>query len=77
ATKLPVLLYNFPALTGQDLSADFVLKLVQAHKNIVGIKETVNDIGHVREMIQKVKGYNPDFSVLCGFEDLLINTLSL
>ncbi|MBU9723017.1 MULTISPECIES: dihydrodipicolinate synthase family protein [Bacillaceae] len=77
ATDLPVLLYNFPALTGQDLSAEFVLKLVQAHDNIVGIKETVNDIGHVREMIHQVKGYKSDFSVLCGFEDLLINTLSL
>ncbi|MGD7046334.1 4-hydroxy-tetrahydrodipicolinate synthase [Jeotgalibacillus proteolyticus] len=77
AADLPVLLYNFPALTGQDLSADFILKLVKEHDSIVGIKETVDNINHIREVIHTVKGYKPDFSVLCGFEDLFLNTLSL
>ncbi|WP_235599989.1 dihydrodipicolinate synthase family protein [Alkalihalobacillus trypoxylicola] len=76
-SKLPILLYNFPALTGQDLSPDLVSSLVAEHQNIVGIKETVSDIGHVREMIIKTKKINPHFSVLCGFEDLLLNSLSL
>ncbi|MDG5473674.1 4-hydroxy-tetrahydrodipicolinate synthase [Jeotgalibacillus sp. ET6] len=77
AAELPVLLYNFPALTGQDLSAEFILKLVKEHDSIVGIKETVDNINHIREVIQTVKGYKPDFSVLCGFEDLFLNTLCL
>jgi 2-dehydro-3-deoxy-D-pentonate aldolase len=77
ATDLPILLYNFPALTGQDLSPDFILKLVKEHDNIVGIKETVDNIGHIRDVINIVKGYQPDFTVLCGFEDLFLNTLSL
>ncbi|MEQ2467558.1 dihydrodipicolinate synthase family protein [Niallia sp. Sow4_A1] len=77
SVKLPVLLYNFPTLTGQDLTPDFVGELVLNHKNIVGIKETIDSIGHIREMIDKVKKVNPNFSVFCGFDDHLFNTLLL
>ena len=76
-TELPILLYNFPNLTGQDLSPEMVLRLVDQHENIVGIKETVDTAGHIREMILKVKSKHPHFSVLAGFDDHLWNTLSL
>ncbi|MBM7573590.1 dihydrodipicolinate synthase family protein [Aquibacillus albus] len=75
--ELPIILYNFPGLSGQDLSPDFVLSLIQQYSNIVGIKETVDSIGHIREMILKVKKEYPNFSVLCGYDDHLVNTLSL
>ncbi|WP_216831128.1 dihydrodipicolinate synthase family protein [Alkalihalobacterium elongatum] len=74
---IPILLYNFPGLTGQDLSPDFVRKLVDHYSHIVGIKETVDTAGHIREMILKVKSNHPQFSVLCGFDDHLFNTLAL
>lgn len=77
SVELPILLYNFPTLTGQDLDPDFVLRLVNQHPNVVGIKETIDSIGHIREMIMKVKGAHPHFSVLCGFDDHLLNTLQL
>lgn len=77
AVELPILLYNFPNLTGQDLSPQFVSKLVIDHPNIVGIKETVDEAGHIREMILKVKSVRPDFSVFAGFDDHLFNTLEL
>jgi 4-hydroxy-tetrahydrodipicolinate synthase len=77
SVDLPVLLYNFPNLTGQDLSAELVLKLVQNYSNIIGIKETVEAAGHTREMILKVKGAFPHFAVFSGFDDQLLNTLSL
>ncbi|GKU81994.1 dihydrodipicolinate synthase family protein [Niallia sp. NCCP-28] len=75
--NLPVFLYNFPNLTGQDLTPDFVERIADQHKNIVGIKDTVDSIGHIREMIEKVKGKHPYFSVFCGFDDHLLNTLQL
>lgn len=75
--QLPIIVYNFPNLTGQDLSPDFVAKLAREHSNIVGIKDTVDSIGHIRDMILKVKKVNPDFSVFCGFDDHLLNTLHL
>ncbi|WP_070120890.1 dihydrodipicolinate synthase family protein [Bacillus marinisedimentorum] len=77
AVDLPILLYNFPNLTGQDLSPDFVRRLAEEFGNIAGIKETVDTAGHIREVILKVKPIRPDFSVLAGFDDHLLNTLSL
>ncbi|MDE5411777.1 dihydrodipicolinate synthase family protein [Alkalihalobacillus sp. MEB203] len=77
SVDLPILLYNFPGLTGQDLSPDFVLRLVNEYSHIAGIKETVDTAGHIREMVIKVKGKHPHFSVLCGFDDHLFNTLAL
>jgi 2-dehydro-3-deoxy-D-pentonate aldolase len=77
AVDLPILLYNFPNLTGQDLSPEFVRDLASTYSNIVGIKETVDTAGHIREMILKVKSVRPDFSVFAGFDDHLFNTLAL
>lgn len=77
AVDLSILLYNFPNLTGQDLTPSFVKKLASTYANVVGIKETVDEAGHIREMILKVKEVRPDFSVLAGFDDHLFNTLAL
>jgi len=77
ATDLPVLLYNFPLLTGQDLTPEFVKNLALKHKNIVGIKDTIDSVTHVRNMINIVKDARPDFSVFCGYDDHLLNTLLL
>lgn len=77
ATKLPVLLYNFPDLTGQDLSPDFVTQLAKDFSSIVGIKETIDSIGHIKDMINKVKSIRPDFAVFSGFDDHLLNNLLL
>lgn len=77
SVDLPVILYNFPNLTGQDLSPTFVKSLVDKNINIVGIKETIDSIAHLREMIFSLKDEHPNFSVFCGFDDHLLNTLLL
>lgn len=77
AVKLPVLIYNFPDLTGQDMNAEVVKRLVLANDNIVGIKETIDNVGHIRAMIRTVKAVRPDFSVFAGYDDHLLNTLEL
>jgi 2-dehydro-3-deoxy-D-pentonate aldolase len=74
---LPIIIYNYPELTGQDLSADFVLKLVKKYPNIVGIKDTVLAVGHTRELIQVIKSEKPDFAVFAGYDEHLLNTLAL
>jgi 4-hydroxy-tetrahydrodipicolinate synthase len=74
---IPILLYNFPALTGQDLTPDMVLRLAKSYPNIVGIKDTIDSTGHIGEIILKVKAERPDFSVFAGYDDHLWNTLSL
>jgi len=77
ASPLPVLLYNFPALTGQDLSVDLVRRLAQDCPNIVGIKDTVDCMSHIRRIILEVKGPRPDFLVFCGFDEYMLDTLLL
>lgn len=74
---LPIILYNYPELTGQDLSPDFVLRLVRKYANIVGIKDTVLAVGHTRELIQVIKSEKPDFAVFAGYDEHLFNTLAL
>ena len=77
ASPLPVLLYNFPALTGQDLSVDLVARLAKDCPNIVGIKDTVDCLSHIRRMILEVKGARPDFKVFCGYDEYMVDTLLL
>jgi len=77
SVTLPVILYNFPALTGQDLTPQLVKTLVDSRRNIVGIKDTIDSVAHLRSMILTVKAAHPDFVVLCGYDDHLFNTLLL
>ncbi|MGB9867638.1 MAG: dihydrodipicolinate synthase family protein [Bacillota bacterium] len=73
----PVVLYNFPALTGNPLSASLVTRLAKDFPNIVGIKDTIDSIGHVRQLILEAKSVNPEFSVLVGYDDHLLNNLAM
>ncbi|WP_025703814.1 dihydrodipicolinate synthase family protein, partial [Paenibacillus graminis] len=72
ASELPLMLYNFPALTGQDLSPAFVRRLAARYPNVVGIKETVDQLSHIRQMILLVQEVNPAFAVFCGFDEYLL-----
>lgn len=64
-----VYIYNFPARTGYDISPDLVLKLIQKHSNIVGLKDTVSDASHTRKLIQKIKPIYPDFEIYSGIDE--------
>jgi 2-dehydro-3-deoxy-D-pentonate aldolase len=77
STRLPVMLYNFPALTGQELTTDFVCRLALAHDNVIAIKHTVNHIAPIRELIHKIKPLRPHFAILSGFDEYMLDTLVL
>ena len=77
SVTLPVILYNFPALTGQDLTPQLVKTLVDSRANIVGIKDTIDSVAHLRSMVLTGKAAHPQFVVLCGYDDHLFNTLLL
>ena len=70
-----ILLYNFPARTGYQLSADTVLKLAKKYPNIIGIKDTVGEMGHTRELIQVVKKERPDFLIYSGFDEFFFHNI--
>jgi Dihydrodipicolinate synthase/N-acetylneuraminate lyase len=74
STELPIVIYNFPALTGFDFNVDLVKRLVSKHSNIVGIKDTIGDIEHLKKMTA-IKEINPDFSVFCAYETQALDML--
>jgi len=62
ASPVPVLLYNFTALTGVNLLPAAVSRLA-AHPNIAGMKESGGDVAQIAEL---VSGTPDGFSVLAG-----------
>ncbi|HXP98334.1 MAG TPA: dihydrodipicolinate synthase family protein [Telmatospirillum sp.] len=74
---MPLFLYNYPGMTGQDISPSLVKELALACENIVGIKDSVEAVAHTRQIILEVKPLRPDFMVFAGYDDHLLNTLIL
>lgn len=62
ASPVPVLLYNFTAVTGVNLPAEAVARL-SAHPNIVGMKESGGDVAQIGELIS---AGGDDFAMLAG-----------
>ena len=62
ACDVPVLLYNYPAVTGVNLSVDTVAALAR-HENVAGIKETGSDTAQVAAFVEAAGG---DFRVIAG-----------
>ncbi|WP_347290899.1 dihydrodipicolinate synthase family protein [Kluyvera georgiana] len=77
ALELPILLYNFPALTGQPLPVTVIRELALSCPNIVGLKDTVDTLSHIRETIHAVKSVRPDFAIFAGYDEYLLGTLIL
>lgn len=75
--SISVLLYNFPALTGQSIPVSVITRLAGECSNIVGIKETVESMTHIRDTIQTVKPQRGEFAVFAGYDDNLLETLIL
>lgn len=63
AVGVPVLLYNYPAVTGLTLTPDTVGRLAR-HPNIAGIKETSTDAAQIAAYVDASRG--EAFSVLAG-----------
>lgn len=61
-SKLPVLLYNMPGLTGYDLPVPLISELSR-HKNIVGIKDSSGNLEKLKETVASVES---GFQVLSG-----------
>ncbi|WLT07000.1 dihydrodipicolinate synthase family protein [Gilliamella apis] len=74
---IPVLLYNFPALTGQDIGIDVITRLAKNLPNIIGLKDTIDNISHTREIINRVHAFRPDFIIFSGFDEYMLDTLIL
>ena len=72
-SRIPIVLYNVPKYTGYNISAETVAALAE-HPNIIGIKSSSENIGHLGEILRVVPA---DFSVLIGTGSVLFPALTL
>lgn len=71
---IPVVLYNVPGRTGQNLAPDLVIELA-AHPNIVGIKEASGNVAQVSQIIEGT--LDEEFAVISGDDNLTLPILAL
>jgi 4-hydroxy-tetrahydrodipicolinate synthase len=71
----PVLIYNLPVLTGIELSPSLVSRVASECPNVIGLKDTVTEYSHIWNVLHEVKLVRPEFSVLAGFEDLILPSM--
>ncbi|HET9264411.1 MAG TPA: dihydrodipicolinate synthase family protein [Vicinamibacterales bacterium] len=62
ASPVPVLLYNYPAVTGVNLAPETVARLSE-HSNIAGVKETGSDTAQVAAFVDASRA---EFAVIAG-----------
>jgi 4-hydroxy-tetrahydrodipicolinate synthase len=73
ATSLPIILFNYPSLTGVDFVPSLVARLVEID-NVRYIKESSGDIKRVHG-IQRLVGER--ISVICGAPNVALESLAL
>ena len=69
--KIPVLIYNFPQVTGVDLAWDTIVALSE-HPNIVGMKDSS---GNIERLMHVVREARPGFQALVGSAQILLPAL--
>ena len=75
-TDIPIILYNIPSCAN-PLTVSLIKRLALEYSNIAGVKETVDSINHLRDVIIEVKGDRKDFRVFTGLDQHFLNTLVL
>jgi 4-hydroxy-2-oxoglutarate aldolase len=71
--KIPLFIYNWPQVTGVDISVDAVVALSH-HPNMFAIKESS---GNLEKCIQLIKEVKPGFQVLTGSAPILAPSLAV
>jgi len=74
STSIPVLLYNNPGKTANNISAKLVKRLAQV-ENIIGIKNTSLDFSQTIQFIEATRGIE-NFKVLAGSDYYIYATLA-
>ena len=67
------ILYNVPSRTACDLKPETV-SILSEHKNIVGLKEAVDDIERIKELV-KISNNSSDFAIFSGDDPTFMDSL--
>jgi 4-hydroxy-tetrahydrodipicolinate synthase len=71
---IPVIMYNVPGRTGQNLDPDLVAELAK-HPGIVGIKEASGNISQISQVIEMT--LDEDFQVISGDDNMTLPIMAL
>lgn len=70
-TELPIILYNVPTRTQNDLLPETVVKLAK-HPQIIGIKEAVSENDRIQDLIKLCP---KDFAIMSGDDDSFCDSI--
>jgi 4-hydroxy-2-oxoglutarate aldolase len=72
-SDIPVIIYNMPANSGMDMSADTIIA-ISSHPNITGLKDSGGNIVKLGDIRLRVKS---EFQILAGGAGFLIPAMSV
>jgi 4-hydroxy-2-oxoglutarate aldolase len=66
-SALPIIIYNFPQVTGYDMPAEVIIELA-GHPNIIGIKESSGNLNKVKAIVDGSRPVKRQVTVTETFE---------
>jgi 4-hydroxy-tetrahydrodipicolinate synthase len=73
ATDLPMLVYNVPGRTGQDLDVETILRLAEI-PHVAGLKEASSNFGKIARLMSELPG---EFAVFSGDDSTALAMMAL
>jgi 4-hydroxy-tetrahydrodipicolinate synthase len=73
--ELPLYLYNMPSLTKASFVPETVLRAAEL-PNVWGLKDSSGELNYLRSIVTLMRS-RPDFTILTGPEDLLMESLEV
>src|SRR6516162_2824143 len=74
AVNIPIMVYNLPGGTGQNLRPDFLARLAREIKNVKYVKDSSGDLSQVSELLYK---FGKDITVFNGWDTITFSGLAL
>lgn len=72
----PIIVYNVPSRTGQNLSTETLVRLSEIPQ-IVAVKEASGNLNQMMDIIEKVLPIRPDFKIFSGDDNLTFPLICL
>lgn len=72
SVNAPILMYNIPARTGNNIDYKTLKKLAEENNNIIGIKDSS---GNFDNSLKYIENTTPNISVMAGSDSLILWTL--
>jgi 4-hydroxy-tetrahydrodipicolinate synthase len=77
AVDIPLILYNIPSRTGQNINAETQIELATEVPNLKAVKEASGDLKQVGTIIQMAAERGLDYSIMAGDDFLTLPIMSL